>query len=232
MQEAHGNVAHRFFAIVQLQAASRPELTDHHRLDVLPVADGFQPRPVFRRHRQHHPLLRLAQPDFPRAQAGVLERDGVQLHPRADLLAHLAHRRRQPARAAVRNGAVQPLVARAQNGLHRLLLVDRMADLHRAAGDGAGVLVNLHAGKRRPAQPVAPGAPADDDDQITRLCLCTMRPARQDAQTAAKHQRIRRVATIIKNRAVHGGNAHLVAIILNAADHAFGNTARMQHPRR
>src|SRR5688572_15218264 len=52
---------------------------DRSSLDTFPGKDLPQRWPVLRRHRQHHPLLRLGEPDLPRPQPVVLERHTLQL---------------------------------------------------------------------------------------------------------------------------------------------------------
>ncbi len=231
VQERHADIAHQGVAVVQAQPPGGFKSADAHRLDVLPGADRLHARPVGRGHGQHHAFLGLAQPDFPGAQAGILQRHVGKLHARAHVLAHLAHRRRQAARAAVGDGAVQALVAGAQHSFLCLLLVDRVADLHRAAGDRAGRLVKLHAGEGRAAQAVAPGASADHHDQVAGPRAGAVAAARQNPQAAAEHQRVRGVAGVIEHGPVDGGDAHLIAVVLDAGGHASRDAQRVQHTR-
>lgn len=56
--------------------------------------------------------------------------------------------------------------------------------------------------------------------------------ARDQADTAAEHQRIRSVALVVEDGPAHRGNAHLISIVFDAMDDAFSNAARMQHALR
>ena len=67
----------------------------------------------------------------------VLQRRAVQPDLGADLLAHLAHGAGEAAGAAVGHGVVQAAVAGGQQHVQHHLLGDRVADLHRAAGDAS-----------------------------------------------------------------------------------------------
>ncbi len=121
------------------------------------------------RHGQHHALLGLAEPDLPGAQPGVLEGHALQVYLCAQHRRHLADGRREAACAAVGDGGVQAFVAGEQHRFERLLLVDRVADLHGAAGNLACTVIHLHGGEGRPAQPVPAGPPPDHHHQVARL---------------------------------------------------------------
>ena len=64
------------------------------------------------------------------------------------------------------------------------------------------------------------------------LGLVTMRAVWQHAEAAAEDQRIGGVTWVIQHRAVDGRDAHLVAVVFDAVNHAFGDAARVQHARR
>ena len=106
---------------------------DRRSLDTFPGKDLLQRRPALGRHRQHHPLLRFGEPDLPWPQSVVLERHTRQLDVGPQLARHLADRRREPARSAVGDGAVEPEIARARQGVGQALLDDGIADLDDAA---------------------------------------------------------------------------------------------------
>ena len=57
--------------------------------------------------RKNHPLLGFGDPDFGVRQALVLDRGLVEPHFGADLLAHLAHRAREAAGAAIGDRVIQ-----------------------------------------------------------------------------------------------------------------------------
>ena len=160
-----------------------------------PAQICLQARPVRGRHGQHHALLRLAEPDLPGPQAGVLERHPLQLHVRAQLRGHLADGRGEAAGAAVGDGRVEALVAGQQHGFQHLLLVDGVADLHGAAGDlrrsrGPSPCEEKVA-PRRPSRPVRPPITTT---RSPGLRARRVRAVGQDAQAAAEDQRVGRVA--------------------------------------
>ena len=148
----------------------------------------------------------------------------------AGVLAHLAHGRGEAARAAVGDGGVQALVAGHQDGVQHHLFGDGVADLHRAAGDLAGLVGQLDGGEGRAVQAVAAGAPAEHHDQIAGPGACAdarprarcprsrSRPAGWPCSPASK-----------QDGAVDGGDAHLVAVVLDAGHHAAVDAPRVQH---
>jgi len=136
---------------------------------VQPRADGLHARPVRGRYGQHHALLGLAEPDFPRLQPAIFEGHARQVHLRAQLRRHLAHGGGQSACAAVGDCGIQALIAGQEHGLQRLFLVNRMANLHRAARNLAGLVRHLHRGEGGSPQSVTTRPATDDDDQVARL---------------------------------------------------------------
>ena len=73
-------------------------------------ADRLQATQVLSGNGQHHPLLGFAEPQLPRPEAGVFDRDIFKLHPGTDRIAHLAHCGGKATGAAVGDGRVEPLV--------------------------------------------------------------------------------------------------------------------------
>ncbi len=108
--------------------------------------------------------------------------------------------------------------------------MDRVPDLHARARDLGGCHVHLEARKRRAADAVATGAPADHHDQIARLRCDRIDAfsARQHAQATAEHERVGGVARMVHDRAVDGRDAHLVAVIGHAVHHAVHHALRVQ----
>ncbi|MBV6438180.1 MAG: hypothetical protein AELANPGJ_03479 [Anaerolineae bacterium] len=147
---------------------------------------------------------------------------------RAEVFAHLANGAGETPRPAVRDGRVQAGVARLEHDLLHLLLDDRVADLHRAAGELCGRRIHLHAAERRAAQAITTGAPADDDDQVAGLSFRAVRSTWDQPDTASEYERIGGVAGVIMHRAVHGRDAHLVAVVFDTVDDARDDPARMQ----
>ena len=109
-------------------------------------------------------------------------------------------------------------------------LDDRVADLHGGAGHLAGRGVHRHGGERRPADAVAPGGPADHHDAVAGLQSGQFVIAGQNLTHAtAENERVGRVAGVVEDRAGHGGDAHFVAVVRHALDHAFLDDRRVEH---
>ncbi len=104
--------------------------------------------------------------------------------------------------------------------------------MHGCASNFTRPHIHFHAGKGGPAQAIAPRPPADGNDQIARLRGCAMRAARQQPQAAAVHQGVCGVAGVINDRAVDGGDAHLVPVIFDAMNDAGGNAPWVEHASR
>ena len=66
----------------------------------------------------------------------------------------------------------RPCVAGAHDDIDQAFFGDRVADLHRSAGDFAGLGIHGHRGEGRAAQAVPPGAPAEHDDAVAGLRVC------------------------------------------------------------
>ncbi len=79
---------------------------------------------------------------------------------------------------------------------------------------------------------VATGAATDRNDQIARLRLFERFVAGEQADVAAIDQRVAQVALVEIDGAVHGGDAHAVAVIAHALDDAPHHAPRMEDSRR
>ena len=101
VQKIHVDRAGETVPVAQHEPPVAGEPANDRHLDVPVGTDPAEGLQVLRGYRQDHPFLCFRQPDLPRSQAGVLERGRRQVHLDADLLAHLAHRGGEPARAAV-----------------------------------------------------------------------------------------------------------------------------------
>ena len=213
-------------AVAHDEAAVAGERAEVGQLDAVAVAAGLQLGEALGRDGDDHPLLGLRQPDLPRLQAGVLERDGGQLDVGADALGHLADGRRQPAGAAV--GDRRPQVVGAGEHVDQQLLGDRVADLHAGAGDLAGGGVHRGAGERGAADAVAPGAPAEHDDPVAGVRAGRQRAVGGDADAAAEHERVGREAGVVEDGAGDRRQADLVAVVGDAVDHAVADAARVE----
>ena len=160
------------------------------------------------------------------ARPGYLSGAGGQLDVGAGALGHLADGRRQPAGAAV--GDRRPQVVGAGEHVDQQLLGDRVADLHAGPGDLAGRGVHRGAGERRPADAVAPGAPAEHDDAVAGERPVGQRAVGGDADAAAEHERVRRVRRVVEHRAGDGRQADLVAVVGDAVDDALADAPGVQ----
>ena len=74
--------------------------------------------------------------------------------------------------------------------------------------------------------------PPSDDAQVAGLRLRAVRALGRDAHAAAVDQRIGDVVFVVENRPVDGGDAHLVAVVLDAGDHATRDAARVERAFR
>jgi hypothetical protein len=134
----------------------------------------------------------------------------------------------RPARAAVGDAAIEATVARDEQRVHELFLLDRVADLHRARRDGLAGLVELLAAEGGTVDAVAPGAPAGDDHEVAGAHLLVQAVDGQQADAAAVDQRVAHVALVEADRAVDRGDAHAVAVVAHAGDDALHHAPRVQ----
>ena len=228
VEEGGVEVEHDRPAVAHDQPAVTGEGAEVGELDTMAVAAGLQLGETRRRHGEDHPLLGLGQPDLPRRQARVLERDGRQLDVGAGALGHLPDRRRQAAGTAV--GDRCPQVVGAGEHVDQQLLGDGVTDLHAGAGDGAGGGVHRGAGERCPADAVAAGASAEDDDPVAGGRAGRKGTVGGDTEAAAEDQRVRREAGVVEDRSGDRRQPDLVAVVGHAVDHAVADAGRMQGP--
>ena len=174
------------------------------------------------RHRQHHALLRLADPHLGGRQACVLQWCAIQVHGGTQHATHLAHRARESTcttigHAVEKRSAIG--VASRQQRVQRPLLRDRCANLHRVA-EFVGVRVGqFGAGECRAVDAITTRAASQHHDHVTLARRTTDERARHQAHHAAVHQRIAHVARIEPHRPVQGWNAHAVAVVAHALHH-------------
>ena len=183
-------------------------------------------------HRQHHALLRFGKPDLPGLQASILQRHIIQHHRRTALGPHLAHRRREAARATIGNRAIQARVARLQQHIEHFLLGNRVADLHGTAHFTGSSVRQLSRRERCTVNTITASAPAQHNNRVAGPCVVRVAAARCQAYRAAKHQRVRGVTRVVQHRAIDGGNSQLVAIIAHPGYYARGHALRVQHAGR
>ena len=120
------------------------ELAEHGHLYVPFGRDLPDPCDIGLGDCDDHALLRLAQPDLPRGQAGILQRYPVEMDDGAEFLRHLAYAGREASCPAVGDCVVQALVPGHQDHLECLLFVNWVADLHGASRNFACGVVGLH----------------------------------------------------------------------------------------
>ena len=226
VEERRVEVEHHVTVVAHDEVSVAGEGAEVGQLDAVAGAAGTQFLEPVRWDGDDHPLLRLRQPDLPRRQAGVLERDGRQLDVGADAVGHLADRRGQTARAAV--GDRRPEVVGAGQHVDEQLLGDRVADLHARPGDLARGGVHRGAGERGAADAVAAGATAEHDDAIAGERSGGQRSFGGHADAAAEHQRVGREAGVVEDGAGDGRQADLVAVVGDAVDHAVADAPRVE----
>ena len=76
---------------------------------------------------------------------------------------------------------------------------------------------------------IAPCAPAEDDNAIFWLDTAGMAPVWQQPQASTEDERIKEIATIIKNCSIDSRDAHFVTVVTNTIHHAAGNAARREN---
>src|SRR5207249_3307172 len=76
------------------------------------------------------------------------------------------------------------------------------------------------------------GAAADYDDLIARARFLSAAVNRDQADGAAVNERVAQVALVEQDRAVHGRDAHAVAVVADAGHDALHHFFRVQHAGR
>ena len=232
VQKIEIDIANDSLTVVQSQTTPGFKVANTNCFDILANANLLEVGPVGRRYGQDHPLLGLAEPDFPGTQTGIFKGHDFQLHVCAQAFGHFAHGRRESTCAAIGDGVVKLLVAGAQDHFKDLFLVNGMADLHRATSNLAGGLVHLHTGEGGATQAISSRASPNDNNQVTRLGSGGMATVGKKSQATTKDQGISGVARVIEDSAVDRGNAHFVAVIFDAVDDPVGNAAGMENAAR
>src|SRR5437660_9102404 len=156
----------------------------------------------------------------------MFERGIGEFDARARLGPHFADSRGEAARATIRNRVIELTVAGLHNHVRDLLLGNRCADLDRAPRLRIKLAAHLARRERCAMHTVASCAATERHYLVPRLDRAWMTSLRQDTQAAAVDQRVINITGVIKDGPVHSGNAHLVAIIADAIDHAIGNALR------
>ena len=232
MQERHRHVTDDFTVIRQLQSPVVTELAEGGGFNSLGRTERVEFVPLFRDDRQHHPFLRLADPDLGVRQAGVLERTFFEPDDRAGVLAHFTDGAAESARAAIGDGVIQILVARLQDHIHHHLLGDGVADLHGTARNRFALMRQLGGGERRAVNAVAAGAASDRDDQVARMNFLLALVDRDHRHGPAIDQRVPEIPFVKEDGSVDGRNPHPVAVVADTGHDSLHHQLRMQRPRR
>ena len=210
------------------------ELAEVGRLDLAPPRQLEERVELVGRHRERHPLLRLADEDLPRGEPLVLQRGLGEVEPRAArLLGHLADRAGEAAGAVVGDRRIEAEIARLEQEVEHHLLRDRVADLHRLH---RALLGQFGRGEGGAVDPVLPDASADHHDPVAGGRLLDVRgtPRRLDrhpADRAAVDQRLAEVPLVEVLPAARVRHARLVAAVDHAGVDAVADAARMEQPR-
>ena len=86
--------------------------------------------------------------------------------------------------------------------------------------------------KVAPWIPSRPVRPPIGDDQVARQDRLLRFAPRQKADRSAKDQRIGQVTRVNGQGAVHGGNAHAIAVVAHPGDDSLEHPFGVQRPRR
>ena len=235
VQKFHRQIDHRLRAMAHEQTPVAGELTDIAGRQAEMTGAFENGRRLGRRHRQDHAFLRFGEPDFPRLEPGVFAVNGGEVDGNTGGFTQFANRGRQSARPAIGQGADQRVgtVEQLDKQVGHQPFYDRVADLHGGPGHFARRGVHGHGRKGRPADPVASGRPADDQNTVSGL-----RPAQfviapeHLADATAEDERIGGVTGIVKDGTGHGGHAHFVAVVGYPLDHSLLDDRGVEHAIR
>src|SRR5262249_8962140 len=123
----------------------------------------------------------------------------------------------------------QAAIAGLEQDIEHFLFRDGVADLHGPAADAFGLGAKLDRRESGAVDAVPAGAPADGDDEIVGLGLLTAAFNRDKPDGAAEHQGIGEVTFVEADGAVHGGDAHAIAVVADPGHDAADDAARMQY---
>ena len=177
-------------------------------------------------HDREHPLLRLARQDLERLQVGLAERDRAQV----DLGAEpgpgrrLARGARDPRPAQVLQPFEQVAFDELERGLDQELLGEGVADLHARSTFLGPVLEGAGRQHRHPADAVATGGRAEQDEQRALVDLAVRRDeplGRRDADAHHVHGGVRRVGRRELHLAAHRRDADAVAVAADPGHHSL-----------
>ena len=205
------------------QLAVVGHLADHGARQLPALAGGADVVEARRLDDGDHPLLRLGDHDLPRLEAGLAQRDAVEVHVDAHAVArHLGERRREPGRAAVLQRDDEAALDEVERHLDQRLAAERVADLDRRP-----LLVRafeiLRGEHRRAADPVAAGERAVEDEEVADALRARGENALggEEADAHRVHERVRRVRLVESALAADVRDADAVAVVADARDGAL-----------
>ena len=216
-------------AVVHAEPAGVGDPTDDRRADLPPLAQRQHLVEMLRRHDREHALLALGGEHLDRVHPRLAMRRPrhVDVHARAGLGRGLRGRTRDAGGAEVLHADREPRVEEREAGLDELLLLERIAHLHRRSLRLAAL---LEAGGRehaRAADAVAPGGRAEQDREVVHpLGACEHEPVdRERAETEHVDERVVAVALVEHELAADGRYADRVAVPADPAHDALEEVA-------
>ncbi len=223
-------VDHDLTAPLDRQPTRLVHLADDVGIDLPPGADLEHPVDGSWRDDGHHPFLRLAHQDLLRSEGAVAQRDPVEDHVHAAVARRRQFRRRarQAGAAQVLDTDDQFLPEELQCALDQQLLHEWIADLHTGPLAGTGIAECLRRQHRNPADAIATGLGAIEDDKVAdagRARAVQLLVAHHaDAQRV--DQRVAGIRVVEHHFAADVGQAQTVAVATDPGDdagqHPFG----------
>jgi hypothetical protein len=221
-----GDVGDRGAAERRAEGAASDEPADDRGREPPPLAHGHDVAEPIGVHDREHPLLRLAGQDLPRVQAGLAEWDRaqVELGAQPGPGRGLAHGARDPRPAQVLEPLEEAAFDELERGLDQELLRERIADLHARSVFLGPVVQSCGRQHRHPADAVATGGRAEQDEQRALVDLPARRDehlGRRDADAHHVHGGVRRMGRRELHLAAHGWDADAVAVAADPGHHAL-----------
>ena len=215
--------------VVDAEPAGVGDPADDRRPDLPAFAEREDLVEVLGRDDRQHPLLALGREHLDRVHARLALRRArhVDVHARAGLRRGLGRRARDPGRAEVLHADREAGVEQREARLDELLLLERVAHLHRRS---LGLAALLEPGRREhagAADAVAAGRRAEQHREVAdALGAGEHQPLdRQHAETEDVDERVVAVALVEHELAADGRDADRVAVAADPADHALEQVA-------
>ena len=200
------------------------DLAQHAGLDVPLLRDREEPVELAGLHDRHHALLALGHQDLLGRERGVAQQHGIELDRHAALAVggELARRARDARGTEILDALDQVAREQLEAALDEHLLGERVADLHRRAFRRAAVLEGLAGQDAGAADPVAPGACAEQHDLVADAAGVGQMQVlvTQDADRERVDERVGLVDRVEPGLAADVGQAEAVAVEADAADDA------------